>query len=131
MCIIFLRQVNNITSVDSNASFRRKLSKREKKQLKKQEKLSRMKSENGDVNENDGVAEKLYNGEINFILRLLLNVQFLFSRIARNVVHQINIESRSCHAKAAATKTRKEIATVQVEGRRTRYRLVFLHVFKN
>nr|CAI5852288.1 unnamed protein product [Callosobruchus analis] len=47
-------------SIDSNASFRRKLSKREKKQLKKQEKLSRMKSENGDINEKDSVAEKLY-----------------------------------------------------------------------
>jgi len=48
-------------SLDSNASFRRKLSKREKKQLKKQEKLSRMKSENLDVN-GDNVAEKLYTG---------------------------------------------------------------------
>lgn len=56
-------QVNTMTSMDSNASFRRKLSKREKKQLKKQEKLSRMKSENGDVHDNDGVAEKLYNGK--------------------------------------------------------------------
>ncbi|XP_025829531.1 afadin isoform X10 [Agrilus planipennis] len=47
---------------DSNASFRRKLSKREKKQLKKQEKLLRMKSENGSAKEKgDGVAEKLYS----------------------------------------------------------------------
>lgn len=52
-----------MSSMDSNASFRRKLSKREKKQLKKQEKLSRLKSENGDVNDKDGVAEKLYNGK--------------------------------------------------------------------
>ncbi|XP_049822750.1 afadin isoform X1 [Aethina tumida] len=51
---------NSVGTIDSNASFRRKLSKREKKQLKKQEKLSRMKSENGDVNDKDGVAEKLY-----------------------------------------------------------------------
>lgn len=58
---IFL-QVNSTGSLDSNASFRRKLSKREKKQLKKQEKLSRMKSENGDIHNNDGVAEKLYTG---------------------------------------------------------------------
>lgn len=50
-------------SLDSNASFRRKLSKREKKQLKKQEKLSRMKSENGDINGGqDNVTEKLYHG---------------------------------------------------------------------
>lgn len=56
-------QVGSVGSIDSNASFRRKLSKREKKQLKKQEKLSRMKSENGDINDKDGVAEKLYNGE--------------------------------------------------------------------
>ncbi|XP_044753064.1 afadin isoform X2 [Coccinella septempunctata] len=55
------KTVNSIGSIDSNASFRRKLSKREKKQLKKQEKLSRMKSENGDINDKqDGVAEKLY-----------------------------------------------------------------------
>lgn len=52
---------SSMGSLDSNASFRRKLSKREKKQLKKQEKLSRLKSENGDMNEKqDGVAEKLY-----------------------------------------------------------------------
>lgn len=44
-----------------NASFKRKLSKREKKQLKKQEKLNRLRSTN---DENDsGVAEKLYTGE--------------------------------------------------------------------
>lgn len=57
-----LFQSNSVGTIDSNASFRRKLSKREKKQLKKQEKLSRMKSENGDVNDKDGVAEKLYTG---------------------------------------------------------------------
>lgn len=60
MLIVF--QSNSMGSLDSNASFRRKLSKREKKQLKKQEKLSRMKSENGDINDKDGVAEKLYTG---------------------------------------------------------------------
>jgi afadin len=55
------KTANSVGSLDSNASFRRKLSKREKKQLKKQEKLSRMKSENGDINDKeDGVAEKLY-----------------------------------------------------------------------
>lgn len=43
-----------------DSSFRRKLSKREKKQLKKQEKLKRMKS-NGDAEEGS-VAEKLYTG---------------------------------------------------------------------
>lgn len=49
---------------DSNASFRRKLSKREKKALKKQEKKAALKNENGDVKDsNDGVAEKLYTGE--------------------------------------------------------------------
>lgn len=52
---------------DSNSSFRRKLSKREKKQLKKQEKLSRLKGDNEEtVEKQDGVAEKLYTGiEIN------------------------------------------------------------------
>ncbi|XP_025074040.1 afadin-like isoform X2 [Pogonomyrmex barbatus] len=46
------------------SSFRRKLSKREKKQIKKQEKLSRMKSleqdENAAPGDQNGVAEKLY-----------------------------------------------------------------------
>ncbi|XP_030761421.1 afadin isoform X2 [Sitophilus oryzae] len=55
------KPIGSMGSLDSNASFRRKLSKREKKQLKKQEKLSRMKSENGDVNGQDNVTEKLYN----------------------------------------------------------------------
>ncbi|XP_076271107.1 adherens junction formation factor afadin isoform X3 [Rhynchophorus ferrugineus] len=56
------KTVGSMGSLDSNASFRRKLSKREKKQLKKQEKLSRMKSENGDINGGqDNVTEKLYN----------------------------------------------------------------------
>lgn len=63
-------QVGSVGSIDSNASFRRKLSKREKKQLKKQEKLSRMKSENGDINDKDGVAEKLYTGT--FLLTQIL-----------------------------------------------------------
>lgn len=62
-------------SLDSNASFRRKLSKREKKQLKKQEKLSRMKSENLDVN-GDNVAEKLYTG----ILIKAMTLKIFFSR---------------------------------------------------
>lgn len=50
--------------LDTHASFRRKLSKREKKQLKKQEKLSKMKLENGDAHDQDGVAEKLYTGKL-------------------------------------------------------------------
>lgn len=48
------------------SSFRRKLSKREKKQIKKQEKLSRLKSleqdENAAPSDQNGVAEKLYTG---------------------------------------------------------------------
>lgn len=54
--------MSSVGSMDANASFRRKLSKREKKQLKKQEKLSRMKSDIGDATDADGVAEKLYTG---------------------------------------------------------------------
>nr|CAD7425834.1 unnamed protein product [Timema monikensis] len=47
-------------SQESASSFRRKLSKREKKQLKKQEKINKLKSA-APINENDsGVAEKLY-----------------------------------------------------------------------
>lgn len=54
------------TFQDEGSSFKRKLSKREKKQLKKQEKLNRIKSAGNGVttqDENDsGVAEKLYTG---------------------------------------------------------------------
>ncbi|CAG2054124.1 unnamed protein product [Timema podura] len=47
-------------SQEGASSFRRKLSKREKKQLKKQEKINKLKSA-APINENDsGVAEKLY-----------------------------------------------------------------------
>lgn len=60
-----LFQVNSVGLSDSNASFRRKLSKREKKALKKQEKKAALKSENGDVKDSsDSVAEKLYTGEV-------------------------------------------------------------------
>lgn len=55
-------QVAASTFQQDGSSFRRKLSKREKKQLKKQEKLNRIKS-NGANDENDArVAEKLYSG---------------------------------------------------------------------
>lgn len=47
----------------SASSFSRKLSKREKKQLKKQEKMNRLKSSSDINNEDDAkVAEKLYTG---------------------------------------------------------------------
>lgn len=54
------------TFQEAGSSFKRKLSKREKKQLKKQEKLNRAKSHGLSTNdENDaGVAEKLYTGII-------------------------------------------------------------------
>ncbi|KAK9503297.1 hypothetical protein O3M35_011898 [Rhynocoris fuscipes] len=64
-----LRRIDDKTNMpegtfqEGGSSFRRKLSKREKKQLKKQEKLNRMKSSGGIPanDENDsGVAEKLY-----------------------------------------------------------------------
>ena len=54
-----IQQVNSSIS-EETGSFKRKLSKREKKQLKKQEKLRRMKS--GAENDTN-VAEKLYSGE--------------------------------------------------------------------
>lgn len=85
-----------MSSLDSNASFRRKLSKREKKQLKKQEKLSRMKSENGDIHENDGIGEKLYNGK-NFALQIVFHlVKIVFfssfsSRTTWNFFYSIDI----------------------------------------
>ncbi|KAK6621108.1 hypothetical protein RUM43_011414 [Polyplax serrata] len=57
-----LKRIDDKTKMPSDgfqeSSFRRKLSKREKKQLKKQEKLNRLKS-SGDVEEGS-VAEKLY-----------------------------------------------------------------------
>ncbi|GLG95432.1 Kinesin-like protein unc-104 [Gryllus bimaculatus] len=61
-----LRRIDDKTNVpavgfqEGGSSFRRKLSKREKKQLKKQEKMNKLKS-NAANNENEGgVAEKLY-----------------------------------------------------------------------
>lgn len=52
------------TFQESASSFKRKLSKREKKQLKKQEKLNRVKSTGGvPPDESDSVAEKLYTGK--------------------------------------------------------------------
>lgn len=63
MCT-FLLQVAASTFQQDGSSFRRKLSKREKKQLKKQEKMNRIQSRGGAPNdENDAkVAEKLYSG---------------------------------------------------------------------
>lgn len=80
--ICLFLQVNSVGLTDSNASFRRKLSRREKKQLKKQEKSLKLKSENGDVNEKDGVAEKLYTGRVTLNdsisqLRVLCMTRFL------------------------------------------------------
>lgn len=51
-----------LSSINEKAdqSFKRKLSKREKKELKKKEKLLRLKSDTND--ENRPVAEKLYTG---------------------------------------------------------------------
>lgn len=55
-----MQQQQTQQTIDTNnASFRRKLSKREKKHWKKQEKLNRMKG--GD--KQDGVADKLYTGQ--------------------------------------------------------------------
>ena len=59
-----MAEVNAASAEDT--SFKRKLSKREKKQLKKQEKLNKMKAAenggNGHEAGNEGVAEKLYTG---------------------------------------------------------------------
>lgn len=67
------------TFQQDGSSFRRKLSKREKKQLKKQEKLNRLKS-NGVNDENDArVAEKLYSGEYsNIKVPFLVLIKKLF-----------------------------------------------------
>lgn len=67
-------------SSSDGSSFRRKLSKREKKQMKKQEKLSRLKSLEQDENtipvDQNGVAEKLYTGEwiTNDICRYIVDI---------------------------------------------------------
>lgn len=99
-------------SLDSNASFRRKLSKREKKQLKKQEKLSRMKSENLDVN-GDNVAEKLYTGILIIPITLKIVLTFFFwFRTSWNVIHQVDIKPWSCDEAETSTETRKETAAV-------------------
>ena len=62
--VFLLIQVAASTFQQDGSSFRRKLSKREKKQLKKQEKMNRVQSRGGAANdENDArVAEKLYTG---------------------------------------------------------------------
>ena len=69
-----LRRIDDKTNAQVGfgeaSSFRRKLSKREKKQMKKQEKLSRLKSTNNSTEQDEntapvdqnGVAEKLYTG---------------------------------------------------------------------
>lgn len=56
------------TFQEGGSSFRRKLSKREKKQLKKQEKLNSLKSTGGVTNDENesGVAEKLYTGKCEY-----------------------------------------------------------------
>jgi hypothetical protein len=66
---IFIKSLNYVLQVpavgfqEGGSSFRRKLSKREKKQLKKQEKLNKLKTNAPTNNENDGgVAGKLYTG---------------------------------------------------------------------
>lgn len=78
---------------DSNASFRRKLSKREKKALKKQEKKAALKNENGDVKDSkDGVAEKLYTGEsLNLLLDGFKYKYDLLINMTRNGVMSISI----------------------------------------
>lgn len=73
-----LRRIDDKTNAQGvgfaeGTSFRRKLSKREKKQMKKQEKLSRLKSagETEDTTltlDQNGVAEKLYTGSSIFLL---------------------------------------------------------------
>uniref|UniRef100_A0A8D8LU77 Afadin n=1 Tax=Cacopsylla melanoneura TaxID=428564 RepID=A0A8D8LU77_9HEMI len=61
-----LRRIDDVTNVpagtfqEQGSSFRRKLSKREKKQLKKQEKINRVKSIASTDENCGGVAEKLY-----------------------------------------------------------------------
>jgi afadin len=59
----YVFQVPAVGFQEGGSSFRRKLSKREKKQLKKQEKLNKLKTNATTNNENDGgVAGKLYTG---------------------------------------------------------------------
>lgn len=64
LILIFCSQIP-ISSEKGDQNFKRKLSKREKKELKKKEKLSRLKSDTND--ENRPVAEKLYTGQKYFI----------------------------------------------------------------
>lgn len=58
-CFCFQVPLSSVNE-KGDQNFKRKLSKREKKELKKKEKLSRMKSDTND--ENRPVAEKLYTG---------------------------------------------------------------------
>lgn len=84
-----LRRIDDKTNAQGvgfseGTSFRRKLSKREKKQIKKQEKLSRLKNsinevqdENAAPVDQNGVAEKLYTGDFSFYEFLLIIIIFL------------------------------------------------------
>lgn len=93
-----LRRIDDKTNAQGvgfseGTSFRRKLSRREKKQMKKQEKLSRLKSA-GEQDESviavdqNGVAEKLYTGEYTLqFSHLFIFIQFrllyeTFNRLA-------------------------------------------------
>lgn len=62
--LFYLQNTLSTVIEKGDQNFKRKLSKREKKELKKKEKLSRLKSDSN--NENRPVAEKLYKGELNF-----------------------------------------------------------------
>lgn len=80
-----LRRIDDKTNAQGvgfaeGTSFRRKLSKREKKQIKKQEKLSRLKSVEQDENtvpvDQNGVAEKLYTGKYTIFFHFILSKRF-------------------------------------------------------
>lgn len=82
-----LRRIDDKTNTKGvgftdGTSFRRKLSKREKKQMKKQEKLSRLKTSDTDdssvIVDQNGVAEMLYTGKIYNYLQLYYHDNLTF-----------------------------------------------------
>lgn len=75
-------------------NFKRKLSKREKKELKKKEKLSRLKSDTND--ENRPVAEKLYTGNFAFLRKKVTKKNYAAAEVASQLSSSVSILRLDC-----------------------------------
>ena len=72
---------------------------------------------NADDSENH-VAEKLYTGKSRHICDDFMNFADVFVRFrtSRDIVHALNLKSRSGDASKTSTKAGEEVAAVPVEG---------------